>query len=532
MLQIMTTEMRAKRKPLSFSTTMRNPDRIAGFLNQLLPFENKKLTSEVIYQIIHNVIKNKLYKTMYEMRNPIYKEIFESDDLKFSDTQVEDIIHHSPQKHKESGFEYGWESRFQTWYGLPQEFGFVFFAKDEILKISNTGHMLIDAYNEETPNNEKIQNVFLNSMMKYQTNNPFKKNSNANVPLLLLLNTIKLLKDDPDENDAGIFRNELSILICWGDNDARAVYDKIKQVRKAVGFNYSDEYMYNLCLEILGFKTNEEKDEVRNYYKMEKICGEAIDEYIRKMRSTGILSLRGNGRFLDINSFEEEKIDYVISNYSQYKEYETKEEYYNYMGKIDNNILTLVERVSEDDKNTLRISTLTKFAESYSPNKIFEELQLLSERKESHDNLLKFIPAPTRLEFLTSIAFKQNINGITVFPNYAIDDEGLPTMTAGGNTPDIICYDEQYNSLVEVTLMCGRSDQVNNEIIPIRRHLIDMKKVNENSFSLFVAPIIHEDTIESADWYKHKDNVDIIPLTIIDMISKLQRNQKLKQFLV
>ena len=64
--------MRAKRKPLSFSTTMRNPDRIAGFLNQLLPFENKKLTSEVIYQIIHNVIKNKLYKTMYEMRNPIY----------------------------------------------------------------------------------------------------------------------------------------------------------------------------------------------------------------------------------------------------------------------------------------------------------------------------------------------------------------------------------------------------------------------------------------------------------------------------
>ncbi len=80
--------------------------------------------------------------------------------------------------------------------------------------------------------------------------------------------------------------------------------------------------------------------------------------------------------------------------------------------------------------------------------------------------------------------------------------------------------------------MCGRSDQVNNEIIPIRRHLIDMKKVNENSFSLFVAPIIHEDTIESADWYKHKDNVDIIPLTIIDMISKLQRNQKLKQFLV
>ena len=267
----MTTEMKAKRKPLSFSTTMRNPDRIAGFINQLLPYENQLLTSEVIYKVIHNVIKNKLYKTMYEMRNPAYKEIFNSEDLKFTDEQVEDIIKHSPQKHKEAGFEYGWESRFQTWYGLPQEFGFVLFEKNKPLKISNTGHMLIDAYNEETPNNEKIQNVFLNSMMKYQTNNPFKKNSNSNVPLLLLLNTIKLLKEDPEENDAGIFRNELSILICWADDDAEGVYHTIKQVRKSVGFNYSDEYMYNLCLEILGFETEEEKEAVKKYYKMAQL---------------------------------------------------------------------------------------------------------------------------------------------------------------------------------------------------------------------------------------------------------------------
>ena len=35
--------------------------------------------------------------------------------------------------------------------------------------------MLIDAYNDETPNEEKIRNVFLNAMVKYQTNNPFKK---------------------------------------------------------------------------------------------------------------------------------------------------------------------------------------------------------------------------------------------------------------------------------------------------------------------------------------------------------------------
>ena len=48
----MTKKMKAKRKPLSFSTTMRNPGRMAGFLNQMKPYENQILTSEIIYKII------------------------------------------------------------------------------------------------------------------------------------------------------------------------------------------------------------------------------------------------------------------------------------------------------------------------------------------------------------------------------------------------------------------------------------------------------------------------------------------------
>ena len=42
----------SKAKPLSFSTTMRNPDRIALFLNQILPFENHILTDDIIMNII------------------------------------------------------------------------------------------------------------------------------------------------------------------------------------------------------------------------------------------------------------------------------------------------------------------------------------------------------------------------------------------------------------------------------------------------------------------------------------------------
>ena len=46
------------------------------------------------------------------------------------------------------------------------------------------------------------------------------------------------------------------------------------------------------------------------------------DKYIRKMRMTGLLSLRGNGRFLDINEFEKDTASYVANNYSKYKKYE------------------------------------------------------------------------------------------------------------------------------------------------------------------------------------------------------------------
>ena len=178
MLLIMTKEMMSKAKPLSFSTTMRNPDRIALFLNQILPFENHTLTDDVIMDIVRNIIKNKLYKPYYIDRNNNLKEIFYDDDLSFSDDQVEEIIINSPQKHKEAGFEYGWSSRFDTWYSLPKEFGFLYYEMNKPIKISNIGHMLIDALNEETPNSKKIQNVFLNSLMKYSTDNRFRKNSN------------------------------------------------------------------------------------------------------------------------------------------------------------------------------------------------------------------------------------------------------------------------------------------------------------------------------------------------------------------
>ena len=161
----------------------------------------------------------------------------------------------------------------------------------------------------------------------------------------------------------------------------------------------------------------------------------------------------------------------------------------------------------------------------YSKETIYAELYKVCNKTASTDYMLKILPNPVRLEFLTSIAMVQNFKNLDVTPNYTIDDEGLPTNTASGGKADIVCIDKEYKSLVEVTLMCGRQDQVNNEIIPIRRHLLEAKKNQENTFSVFVAPVIHEDTIEIANWYKVKDNLDIVTYAIDEFVKTIAKEE-------
>lgn len=515
----------SKAKPLSFSTTIRNPRRIPNFLKCILPFEGKILTSDIIYKVVKNVIREKEYTPVYISRNQELKQILKSEDETFSEEQIELIIKMSPQNHKESGFEHGWDSRFDTWYKMIKEFGFIKYKMGKPIIVTATGHMLVDAFMEEPINENKIQKIFLNALMKYQTNNPLRRNLNENVPLPLLLSVIQYFHDDIEENDAGLARHELPILICWRNNNAYEVYKYIKNIRNLVGFSCSDEYIYERCLEIL--ESNNKK-----YLKMEKICHESVDEYIRKMRMSGLLSLRGNGRFLDINSFEKESAEYVINNYMTYPKFSSEEEYIDYMGTIDSNILK-IEFEKTIDFSDIRKQTLYKYASELSKDFIQKELKIVCEKKESKHDILRYINAPTRLEFLTSIALVQNFKGLDVNPNYSVDDEGLPTFTASGGYADIECYDSDYDSYFEVTLMCGRSDQVNNEIIPISRHLKEAKEKRRNeSFSVFVAPVIHPDTKEAADWQKWKNNVDILTYNINEFIENIDKFNKSSELLL
>lgn len=330
-----------------------------------------------------------------------------------------------------------------------------------------------------------------------------------------------LLKNNGESN--GIYIKELPFFICWKNNDFYELYNFIKNFRAKHKFKFSDEMVYEECLKLLS-STNTTR------FKMSQIVKEGVDDLIRKLRITGIFSLRGMGRFIDINTLEIDTIKYIIKNYSDFKNFNSEYEFYKYMGVLDSKII----QTKENEVNyldTIKVETLKEFASKYNIESIYEELLCVQNNRPSKDEYFKLIDSPVRLEFLTSLAILKKYPYYTVKPNYSIDDEGNPTYTARGGKADIEVYTDNANSLIEVTLMKNRNQAI-NEIPAITRHLkeerdnTNVKKV----FSIFVAPHIHTDTIYMCGYTKYKEKLNIYPYTIVTFIEKLKTSENLLDF--
>lgn len=516
----MTKQMKYKFKPVSFDTTMRNPERIVDFLECLSYFEGQTLTNEIIYEVIYKVIGKKIYQPNYARFR--YSHILNNEEMQFTREELEDIVKNSPQEHKEAGFDKGWPSRFKTWYSFAKELGFVWFKINEPIRISQTGHILINSFKNERDGKQE-QLVFLNAMSKYHTNTPFRRNLINNIPLVLLLKVLELLKKD-NSDSTGINRQEIPFFLCWKNDNADELYRFIKDFRKLHSFSrYTDEIIYNACLDILGFG-----DSDKNYVKLSKITSESVDDYIRKMRITGIFSLRGNGRFIDINTLEKQKVNHILQNY-KLMQFSTEEDCFKYMEQIDPLLMAKEDESQQQEKSLddLKIQKLKELASYWNKDYIKKELKYLTNRTESKDIILRTINGPTRLEFLISIALVQNFVDLEVYPNYSIDDEGLPITHAGGNKPDIICKDKITNDFVEVSLITDKNGQINNEMLSITRHQKIAKESNPQTYSLFIAPRIHEDTRQYCKWVKFSDEVTIKPFTVEEFLTEINSSPSL-----
>ncbi|MBO6255083.1 MAG: AlwI family type II restriction endonuclease [Bacteroidaceae bacterium] len=484
-------------KPLLYTTTMRNPGRLKYMLYVLNKFEGQILDDDLATKICGETIRYGLYRPMKKLPS-VQLKWQTSDQGEFSeelltDQEVELMMRNNPQSHKEAGFAKGWPSRFATIFDLTKELGFAWFTPGEPIVISSLAHHLLKSLQVEVNEAENFvsyevvhpeyeQQVFLQAFAKSQRRNPFVRVLNDNVPLILLLQTIRKLNADPNQNGCGILRRELPLLIFWRDNDADALYRRIAELRRLHRYDASDEVIIDICIDEIMEGSFKE-------FKPKSIMDEYPDEFIRKMRMTGLFSLRGAGRFIDINKNENATVDYVLEHYSSYSHFVDEREYFDYMAELDSNLIQLSSQpttVSNSEK------LLDEWLAVYSWNIIKNELSNLSARKSSSDNVLKLLNAPSRLEFLTALAIRSKMPDVRVVPNYCCDDTGLPTSTAGGNKGDIECYERQNGILVEVTMATGRT-QTMMEVWPIERHLDDFQR-ERKAQCIFVAPSIFSDS--------------------------------------
>ena len=183
-----------------------------------------------------------------------------------------------------------------------------------------------------------------------------------------------------------------------------------------------------------------------------------------------------------------------------------------------------IAKVTETKKEKF----LEKWIKYYSWDKIKVELLKLKKKGLTQDEILKYLSNPVRLEFLTALAIKLKFPEIKVIPNYPIDDEGLPTSTAGGvgNKGDIECFEQKNGILIEVSMSEGRTQTI-MEVWPIERHLLEFKKKRKNSVCFFIAPSIFSDSYSQAEWLKDQKQLFIYPKKIEDFIEHLEKSEKL-----
>ena len=573
--------MPSRRKPISFDTTIRNPERIPQFISILSKFENQIIDDEIALKLEGEIIRYKIFEPTKETLGTYVKEYHDKFDFIANDQSkdapnkvslyynewlnsnpgemnIEKIVYllkNTITAHKDKGWNGGWESRIHTQFNFLNELGLVRVVKGKKVKISDNGKLMIKKYNNGYPIEDEFdetyeQSAFLNAFCKYQINNPYRKNT-INVNFFpLVLNVIKYL--DEKYNYKGITRQEITFIISWGNNDYKTLADLIYQFRQQFKFEASNEVVYEHAMNLMDDSTPNEIlmpatktfiESKRREYKFDKLIIETPDEVIRKLRLSMLISLRGAGNFIDINSNEKNKIDHILNNYSTNINFLNEEEYFDYMGSIDEKLIFKQEVESEDEKS-IKEKTIERWAKEKDWSFYKEEIKnVFKQGKNGTKNeVLKYIKSTVRLEFLIAIIIKKALPNLKVIANYKADDQGYPFKTAPGGNPknvgaDIDVYEDNIHALLEPTMATSKSFQCEHEITSIRNHLIcsansDIKE-NKNYkewFALFLAPYIHKGVGNQVAIEKKISDVDIYPWSCDDFIKFSQNVKSIKEY--
>ena len=574
--------MPSRRKPISFDTTIRNPERIPQFISILSKFENQIIDDEVALKLEGEIIRYKIFEPTKETLGTYVKEYhdkfdFIADDQSKSasnrvllyynewvdsnpgEMDIEKIVYllkNTITAHKDKGWNGGWESRIHTQFNFLNELGLVRVIKGKKIKISDNGKLMIKTYENGYPIEDKFdetyeQSAFLNAFSKYQINNPYRKNTISVNFFPLVLNVIKYL--DEKYNYKGITRQELTFIISWENNDYKTLAELIYQFRQEFKFEASNEVVYEHAMNLMDDSTPNDIlipatkafiERKKNDYKFDKLIVETPDEVIRKLRLTMLISLRGAGTFIDINSNEKNKIDHILNNYSMNINFSNEEDYFDYMGTIDEDLNFKQESEESEEEKSIKEKAIEDWAKENNWDFYRDEIKNVFKngKNGTQNEVLKYIKSTVRLEFLIAVIIKKALPNLKVIANYKADDQGIPFKTApGGNSKnigaDIDVYERNIHALLEPTIATSKSFQCEHEITSIRNHLIGSANSDINDekdykewFALFIAPFIHREVGNQVAVEKGVSGVDIYPWSCDDFVEFSQNVKSIKDY--
>lgn len=570
-----------RRKPISFDTTLRNPSRIPQFISVLSNFEGKVIDDKVALELEGEIIRQKIfeptkatlgtYMKEYSKKfrfvaadqssdasrkvDEIYEEWLQGEPGSISLEKIIYLLENTITAHKERGWKGGWESRIHTQFNFLNELGFVRVVKGDPVLISENGKLMIHEYKNGYPVNDDYdesfeQSAFLIAFSKYQINNPYRSNTIEVNFFPLVLNVIDYL--DKKYKRPGISKQDLPFVITWGTDDFETLAEYIQSFREKFGYNTSDELVYEYAMNLLDDSTPnnviapasaEFIKQKKTDYKFDKITSETPDEVIRKLRLTMLISLRGAGRYIDINKNEYAKIKHVLSTYSTNIDFnDDVEKYFNHMGSIDSALRFVADAPETQEAKDAKELAIEKWANTYDWEFLKEEMVNSVEKRPSTHLILKYVKETARLEFLAAIVIKKALPDLKVIANYKADDQGIPFNTASGGRnnqvgADIDVFENEIHAILEPTISKQRSFQVEHELPSIRNHVLGTanKDVAEGTkykewFCLFIASNISRDVGDQSELIRKTNGVEIYSWDIKDFVDYSQNVNTIRDY--
>lgn len=528
-------------KCFSINTTVRNPKRYMDFLSVFeSDFDGLIFTNETKERFYIELLKSGVYKPL----NSSLRILDKYDNKEsLSDSEVKYLIDNNKQATGNSG-------RVITQLRALKDIGFLKFEgskKKYSISITKLGRELLESKN--------VQDVYSKALVGLHAFNPGRlsilNKSRPFLNTLFVIDGINSHQINSNLKASGITRYEFGVFVLtMKDCNYKKTIDLILNYRKIHRFTENEFFAKNF-LDSMGLLNMSYKNYIVEY----------PDEVFRKFEMTGLF-IRNRFNFINTNEYESKKLSYLLANYKDYvfnnfldlDEYndflfsihlpwqtqlkldEIKESKIEYIRSISRDKPLIVSESIADVyqidrlyyKNSL-VNLLEK--KNIALNEITNDIKALAV---GSDNFLikklKEVGDPLKLEWLISALMIIKYPDLSIVPNMILDLEGFPISYAPGGLADIEIKGESVFGTIEVTMIRNRNQQLNSETTSIVRHLLNSKENERFTFSILVAPYIHQDTIRYFKFESIQNNIPILPLNILKFLDFINGSNDFLEF--